>query len=103
MVLLTSVLHLIIRSFGKTVKPFFSDKIACKETIKLAVNDTILSDDQVVTDTFNNYFYNIVKNILTVTNENFIKNKTNGFNLNLLDPVELAILKKKHPSYLKCH
>ena len=90
---------MIIRSFGKTVKTFFSDKIACKETIKLAVNDAILSDDQVVTDTFNNYFYDIVKIILTKNYENFTKNKTNGFNLNLLDPVELAILKcKNHPS-----
>ena len=51
--------------FWKTVKPLFSDKISHKETIDLAVNDTILSEDQVVADTFNNYFNNMVKNFLT--------------------------------------
>ena len=87
------------KKFWKTVKPLFSDKISHKETINLAVNDTVLSDDQVVADTFNNYFNNIVKNLLTVTNKNYPKEITNSFNLNLLDPVEAAILKyKNHPS-----
>ena len=73
-----------------------SDKISHKETINLAVNDTILSDDQVVADTFNNHFN---KNLLTVTNKNFPKETANSVNLNLLDPVEAAILKyKNHPS-----
>ena len=55
------------RKFWKTVKPLFSDKISDKEKINLAVNDTILSDDQVVADTFNNYFNDIAKSFLTVT------------------------------------
>ena len=42
------------KKFWKTVKPLFSDNIPHKETINLAVNDKILSDDQVVADTFNN-------------------------------------------------
>ena len=42
---------MIIRSFWKTIKPLFSDKISHKETINLAANDTFLSDDQVVADT----------------------------------------------------
>ena len=54
--------------FWQTIKPLFSDKISHKETINLAVNDTILSHDQVVADTFNNYFNDTVKNLLTVTN-----------------------------------
>ena len=87
------------KKFWKTVKPLFSDKISHKETINLAVNDTILSDDQAVADTFNNYFNNIVKNLLTVTNKNYPKETANSVNLNLLDPVEAAILKfKNHPS-----
>ena len=87
------------KKFWKTVKPLFSDKISHKETINLAVNDTILSDDQVVADTFNNYFNNIVKNLLNVTNKNYPKEVANNVNLNLLDPVEAAILKfKNHPS-----
>ena len=87
------------KKFWKTVKPLVSDKISHKETINLAVNDTILSDDQVVADTFNNYFNKIVKNLLAITNKNFPKEVTNGFNLILLDPIEAAILKyKNHPS-----
>ena len=42
------------KKFWKTVKPLFSDKISHKETVNLVENDTILSDDQIVTDTFNN-------------------------------------------------
>ena len=33
----------------------------------------MLSDDQLAADTFNNYFSNIVKNVLTVTDKNFLK------------------------------
>ena len=87
------------KKFCKTLKPLFWDKISHKEIINLAVNDTILSDDQVVADTFNNYFSNIVKNLLTVTNKNYSKEIANSVNLNLLHPVEAAILKfKNHPS-----
>ena len=81
------------KKIWKTVKPLFSVKISHKETINLAVNETILSDDQVVADTFNNYFNNIVKNLLTVTNKNYTKEITNSVNLNLLDAVEAGILK----------
>ena len=61
------------KKFWETVKPLLSDKISHKETTNFAVNDTILSDDQAVADTFNYYFNNIVKNLLTVTNKNFPK------------------------------
>ena len=76
------------KKLWKTVKPLLSDKISHKETIKLAVNDTILSDNQVVADTFNNYFNNIVKNLLTITIKNYPKEIANSINLNLLDHVE---------------
>ena len=88
------------KNVWKTVKSLFSDKISCKETINLVKNDLILSDDQVVAETFNNYFRNIVKNLLTVTNKSFPKEKTNGSNLNILDPVEAAILKYMNHSTL---
>ena len=84
------------KKFWKTVKPLFSDKISYKETINLAERDTILSDDQVVAGTFNNYFKNIVKSLLAVTNKNFPKEKINGFNSSLKDLVEVIILKYKH-------
>ena len=83
------------KNFWKTIKPLFSYKISHKERINFAENDTVLGDNQVVADRFNNYFNNIVTNLLTITNKNFPK-KTNGFNLNLLDPVEAAILKHKN-------
>ena len=57
--------------FWKTVKPTFSNRIFHKETINLVENDTNLSDDQAVTDTFNNHLNNIVKNLFTLTNKNF--------------------------------
>ena len=45
------------------------------------------------------HFNNIVKNLRTVTNKNYPKEIANSVNLNLLDPVEAAILKcKNHPS-----
>ena len=84
------------KKFWKTVEPFYSDTISHKETINLAANDTILSDHQVVAETFNNYFNDTAKNLLAVTNKNFPKGKANGFILNLLDPVETAIFKYKN-------
>ena len=57
--------------FWKTVQLPFSDKISYKEAINLIKKETILSDDQTVAVTFNNYFNNIVKNVLTLTNKNF--------------------------------
>ena len=84
------------KKFWKTVEPFYSDTISHKETINLAANDTILSDHQVVAETFNNYFNDTAKNLLAVTNKNFPKGKANGFILNLVDPVETAIFKYKN-------
>ena len=59
----------------------------------------ILSDEQVVADTFNNYFNNVRK-LLILTNKNYTKKKTNGFNLDLLDTKEAAISKYKDHSSL---
>ena len=69
--------------FWKTVKPLFSDKISHKEIINWTKNDQVLSDHQVVADTFNNYFNNIVKTLITVPNKNVHKEKTKGFSINL--------------------
>ena len=54
------------KRFWKIVKSFLSDKISHKEIINLVENGTILRDDQIVADTFSNYFKNIVKHLLTV-------------------------------------
>ena len=59
-----------------------------------------LSDDQVVADTFNNYFNNTVKSLLAVANTNYPKETANSVNLNILDPVEAAINKIQESSML---
>ena len=63
------------KKFRKTVKPLFSDKISHKEAINLVEDGKILSDDQLLPDTFNNYYNNFVKILLTLTNKNFPKKK----------------------------
>ena len=60
----------------------------------------ISSDEQVVADTFNNYFNNVRK-LLIITNKNYPKKKTTGFNLDLLDSKEAAI-SKYTPSEVIC-
>ena len=57
------------KKFWKTVQLPFSDKVFHNEAINLIKKKTILSDDQIVAETFNNYFNNIVKNLLTLTNK----------------------------------
>ena len=87
------------KKFWKTAILLFLDKISHKETISLVENDAVFSNNQVVADTCNNHFNNIVKNFLTLTNKTFPKKKMKDLNVNLLDPMEAAILKyKNHPS-----
>ena len=77
------------KKFWKAVKLHLSNKISLN----------ILSDYQVIAETFSNYFTDIVQILLTLTNKNYHKKKTNDFNLNLLDPEEAPISKyKNHPS-----
>ena len=72
------------------------DKISCKEAISLVENGAISSDDQLVADTLNNYFNNVDENLLILSNKSLPKKKTNGFNLDFLDPVEAPISKCKN-------
>ena len=51
---ISSITDNLEKTFWKTVKPLFSDKIFHQETINLVENGTIFSNDQVVADTFNN-------------------------------------------------
>lgn len=74
--------------FWKTTEPLFSDRISHKETIDVVENNTILSDEKIVADSFNNCFNKIVKNTYpTLANKNFPQKKTNGANLNLLEVI----------------
>ena len=69
-----------------------------KKAINLVEIDSVLSDGQVVADTFSNYFKDIVKSLLTLIKDvkNFPRNKANGLSWNLLDSAEAAISKYKN-------
>ena len=49
--------------FWKTIKPMFSKKCTMKEKITLVKNDEIISDCQPVTELFNTFFANIMKEL----------------------------------------
>ena len=51
------------RKFWHTVKPFLSDKVKSRETITLANNGNIESNENEAAKTFNDFFSNIVKNL----------------------------------------
>ena len=78
-VILLKTSLLMIKSFGKLLNHSAPIKSLIKKTINLVEKDTILSDDQVVANTFNNYFNNIVKNLLAVTNKNVPTEKNKWF------------------------
>ena len=51
------------KKFWKTVKSFFSDKSNNFENISLIENGNLLIDDFEITETFNEYFQNLVPNL----------------------------------------
>ena len=85
------------KKFWKTVKPLFSEKVASTASITIVENGTICSDDGNVSQIFNDFFSNAVKNLNIITNNDVITD-----NFHVLDPVQRAILKyEHHPSILK--
>ena len=84
------------KKFWKTVKPLFSDKHFSNNKITLVEGDEIISTDEKVAETFNNFFTNVVKNLDII-----------GFETNYSDDPELDkisnIIKKfkNHPSVTK--
>ena len=72
------------KTFWKTVKPLFTDKIQTKSKITLIekkvvsgvgqeqiVSEKVISEDQVVAEVFNKFFINIVPNLKILTNHNY--------------------------------
>ena len=49
--------------FWKTMKPFLSEKCTCASKTSLVYNDNVISDDQELADTFNNFFEHAVFNL----------------------------------------
>ena len=82
------------KKFWETIKPFFSDKGPNNQNITLVNNDSIISDDQDVAETFNTFFKNAVDS-LHISENRFLLAPTES----LTDPVEIAIKKfESHPS-----
>ena len=72
------------KTFWKTVKPLFTDKIQTKSKITLIekkvvsgvgqeqiVSEKVISEDQAVAEVFNKFFINIVPNLKIPTNHNY--------------------------------
>ena len=72
------------KTFWKTAKPLFTDKIQTKSKITLIekkvvsgvgqeqiVSEKVISEDQAVAEVFNKFFINIVPNLKIPTNHNY--------------------------------
>ena len=72
------------KTFWKTVKPLFTDKIQTKSKITLIekkvvfgvgqekiVSEKVISEDQAVAEVFNKFFINAVPNLKIPTNQNY--------------------------------
>ena len=80
------------------MKPFLSEKCTYASKISLIHNDNVISDDQELADTFNNFFEHTVDNL-------GIQEYRNDHNIDmnsiLDDPIDYAIAKyKNHPSII---
>ena len=80
------------------MKPFLSEKCTYASKISLIHNDNVISDDQELADTFNNFFEHAVDNL-------GIQEYRNDHNIDinsvLDDPIDYAIAKyKNHPSII---
>ena len=83
--------------FWKKVKPLFSEKVSCPQNITLIENNVIIDDDKVISETFNEFFSNVVTNLNIENNSNFVNN-----NIEEADPVLKSIRKyENHPSIFK--
>ena len=85
------------KKFWNTVKPLFSNYCGGSQKITLVNRGEIISKDEEVAKTFNEYFIESVKSLNITENKDVL---TNTGDLN--DPVEIALKKfNKHPSILK--
>ena len=86
------------KSFWKSVKPSFTDKVNTNEQITLVENGEIITDSSQIAKTMNDFFSNVVE-LLEIPNDNdSITINAEGIN----DPIEQAIHRySHHPSILK--
>ena len=84
------------KQFWKTMKPFLSDKCNNASKISLVHKNNVISEDQELANTFNDFFEHAVDNL-------GIKEYASDENNNLIsnDPIDNVILKyKNHPSII---
>ena len=81
------------KKFWKTVKPLISDKCNVSNKINLVENDSKVSDDYEIAETFKIFFENAVKNFNVLGDSDSL---STTFDLD--NPVEIAVEKfKNHP------
>ena len=79
------------------MKPLFSDKCIVQQDISLLENNTLITEDKLVADTFNHFFSNIVPNLHIKENEDILINSNT-----IENPINKATLKfSYHPSIMK--
>ena len=85
------------KKFWKTVKPLFSDKLQSKNKIVLIEDETIISNDDEVAETMNEFFVSVTDS-LGIKESSGYENATEG----ITDPIDEAVHKfSNHPSILK--
>ena len=84
------------KKFWNTVKPLFSNYNGGAQNITLIDDDKIISKDEEVAKTLNNFFTNSVKS-LNIAENNALLNRSNHLNI----PVDIALKKfENHPSII---
>ena len=84
------------KSFWKIVKPFLSNKTISSEKITLIDDDELITDEQKVANSLNDFFSSIVTNLNLPESQN-----TNPLSDNIDHPILKAIMKgRNHPIVL---
>ena len=66
--------------------------MSCSQNITLIENNVTIDDDKVISETFNDFFSNVVINLNIENNSNFVNN-----NIEEVDPVLKVIRKYENP------
>ena len=91
------------KSFWRTVKPLFSENAASTDNITLVENEVIVNDDATISEIFNDFFSNAVKNLNIEPYETFSFDKYFICADENNDDFIYSAIKKyeNHPSILK--
>ena len=85
------------KKFWKNVNPLFSDKCTTQSNITLVENDQIVTDDEQLANTFNDFFKDAVTKLNIEQNIEYCQST-----VDITDPIDAAIYKyKNHPSIMK--